>query len=317
MRLGLGGLTQMGVRQTGGVDREVVLGIGRCIVNFVTEIPQSLPLVFFQQAIVVILRVALEIHNAKLIGADRHVHPCLVAVHQNPQPGRRQLLVGDLVPARMRHVEPCVDALQQRVQAIGYPVAVDSPLLARQLVPVNLIQLLHQGMRRQTRTKYAGDVIRCPIDHFPQRRPERLQFQGRLRDIGAGNDQRVQARLSKVFKLSVVRVNVGGRVRTARQAGNRKRVDVELRDLVAVADKPHVLLLSNGKRGIGHHVQQADMKFSNVLRHGPIEGQDVVADSAQSVESGQVGVRHEGHAGLLRWAPQSGRYGPIRNCRGV
>ena len=29
MRLGLGSLAQMGVRQTGGVDGEVVLGIGR------------------------------------------------------------------------------------------------------------------------------------------------------------------------------------------------------------------------------------------------------------------------------------------------
>ena len=57
-------------------------------------------------------------------------------------------------------------------------------------------------------------------------------------------------------------------------------MDVELRDLVAVADKPHVLLLGHRESGIRHHVQQADVELADVLCHSPFQAQDVVAPLA-------------------------------------
>ena len=223
---------------------------------------------------------ALEIHDAELVGAHRHVHARLVAVHQHPQPGGRQLVVRYLVPARVRHVEARVDALQQRMGAVAHPMAVHPPLLAGQWMAVDLIQLLDQRVRGQARAQDARHVVRRPVDDLPQRRPEGLQLERWLGDVGARNDERIQTGLAQVVESGVIGINVSGGLGAARQAGNGKGVNVELHDLVAVADEAHVLLLGYRKGGIRHHVQQPDVELADVLRHGAFQGQDVVAPLA-------------------------------------
>ena len=163
VRLGQGGLAQMGGRQIGGFGGKIVFRIGRRVVDLVAEITQRLALVLLQQAVVIVLRMALEIHDTEPVGAHRHVHARLVAVHQHPQTGGRQLLLRYLIPARVRHVETRIDALQQRMGAIAHPMAVHPPLLARQWVAVNLIQLLDQRVRGEARAQDARHVVRRPV----------------------------------------------------------------------------------------------------------------------------------------------------------
>ncbi len=55
------------------------------------------------------------------------------------------------------------------------------------------------------------------------------------------------------------------------QFRNGKRINIELGDLVAVAYQVDELLLGSGQGGVRHHVQKADMQFTDVLLLGAIE----------------------------------------------
>ena len=47
-------------------------------------------------------------------------------------------------------------------------------------------------------------------------------------------------------------------------------MNVELHNLVAVANEAHVLLFGDAQRSIGHHVEQANVQFTNVLFEGVV-----------------------------------------------
>ena len=71
--------------------------------------------------------------------------------------------------------------------------------------------------------------------------------------------------------------DVGFGLRTARQAGNRERMHIELGDLVGVAHQLHELRFGDAQGCIRHHVEQADMQLADILTRGFVEGQNFLA----------------------------------------
>ncbi len=59
----------------------------------------------------------------------------------------------------------------------------------------------------------------------------------------------------------------------ATQLGERKRIDIELGDRVTRPDEPDELTFGRRQCRIGHHVQEADVQFTDVLVPSPLERQ--------------------------------------------
>ena len=82
----------------------------------------------------------------------------------------------------------------------------------------------------------------------------------------------------------------------ALKARQREWVNVELHDAVTGANQPDELALGGSQCRVRHHVQKADMQFTDVLVNGLVGIQQVVTLSLQVLESGQVVVGDDGHA---------------------
>ena len=84
--------------------------------------------------------------------------------------------------------------------------------------------------------------------------------------IEAGYYQSVEALSSNIGKILIMLVDVSASLSFALNSSNAKWVDVELHHLIAMPDEAHKLALSGLQRGIGHHIQEADMQSADILR---------------------------------------------------
>ena len=117
-----------------GCTAEVVLREGGIIPPLAGDKALDLALVLLEQGDGVVLRMPLKEDQAEAVLADRQMHPGLVALRQDPQPGRVELLAADLIEAGMRHVEEGIDVAHQGVGAVHDPMRIDPPPLRAQAV---------------------------------------------------------------------------------------------------------------------------------------------------------------------------------------
>ena len=80
-------------------------------------------------------------------------------------------------------------------------------------------------------------------------------------------------------------------VTVARRMGVRLRPIVPLPAIHLESRTP----LGRLQRGVGHHVQEADVQFTDILVDGTVERQHFVAAVAQPAEGGQVGMLDQRH----------------------
>ena len=147
-------------------------------------------------------------------------------------------------------------------------MAIDAPLLAGQPVAIDVVLEFHQRMAGQARAQNARHMLCSPADHLLQRPPKRLRFNRRLGDIGPGDNEGVQTRVAQVVEVGVIRVNIRLRLGAARQAGDGEGMHVKLHDLVATPHQAHILLFRHHQRRVGHHIEQPDVEFADVLSAG-------------------------------------------------
>ena len=79
------------------------------------------------------------------------------------------------------------------------------------------------------------------------------------------------------------------------QLRNRERVNVKLRNLVAIAHQVDELPFGGRQRRIGHHVQKADMQLADVLLQCITEIQDFQAITSKSGKGRQFIVSYQRH----------------------
>ena len=115
-----------------GLQAEIIFREGRIILPLAFGEAGDFTLVFFQQAVDVVLGMALKVDHAEQIRAHRQVHAGLAAFGQHMQPRCLELVAADLVETRMRHVEQGIDVVDQRVHAVHHPVGVHAPAFGRQ-----------------------------------------------------------------------------------------------------------------------------------------------------------------------------------------
>ena len=104
-----------------------------------------------------------------------------------------------------------------------------------------------------------GDILIGPVDHVDQGLPEGLVAQLRSGDIGAGDDQGIESLGLDLIQGFVILIDMRLSLLAAWQIGDGERVQIKLRDLIAFTDQAKELALGGLQRGIGHHVQQADV----------------------------------------------------------
>ena len=120
--------------------------------------------------------------------------------------------------------------------------------------------------------------------------PEVFLIQAWVGHVGAGDDQGVQPFFLDAFEGRVVLVDISLRVGAALQARHGKDMHIKLGDLVAVANQAHELAFSDLQRGIRHHIQQANVQLTNILRRRSRKRQHFLAPLAQALETGQISV---------------------------
>lgn len=151
---------------------------------------------------------------------------------------------------------------------------------------VDVVELFDEGVAGEAGAEDGGDVGLGPGDDLLEGVPERFLFEGGVGDVGAGDDEGVDTDFLEVVEGGVMLVDVGLGVWGAAEAGEGEGVDIELGDLVTVADKAHKLLFGDTEGGIGHHIEEADMEFADILVESVVEGEDFLAVLAQVIESG-------------------------------
>ncbi len=142
---------------------------------------------------------------------------------------------------------------------------------------VDVVVVLDQCMRRQAGTEDRCHVRLGPPYDIDQRLPEWLIDEMWFDDVCARDDQRVEAFLSEILETEIVLRNMRPGRLAAIQPGQRERVDEELRNRVAAADKMDELPLGCLQRRIRHHVQEADVQLADVLVLRTVERQDDMA----------------------------------------
>ncbi len=237
----------------------------------------------------------LHVDDAELVRACRHVHAAFVAFGQYRQPCRLELLPGNIVKARMRDVEARIDVPQQRVADRRDAVAVDTPSLARQWLPVDAMKMFEQRMRCQAGAQRRRHVVPRPFDHLDERLPERFFLQPRIGNICARDDERIETGIAQRVEVAVIALDIAARLLAALQGLQGKRVHEELGDPVTAADEADELALRRPQRRIRHHVQKTDVQLADVLVHGTVQRQDFVSLFAQLAECRQPGVSDEWH----------------------
>ncbi len=283
------------VEDRGGLRHQVVLRQRRVGGAFALDIAHDLALVLLEQADGVVLRVTLEEDHAKAVRRRTQVDAGLVALHQHTKPVAFELFARDIVVARVRHVEAGVHAGDQRVPAVHHAVPEHAPQLFAHVPPMFAVAGLQNGVGRQTGAQRRGDVLPRPVHDVGQRLPEGFQRQIRLGHVGAGDDQCVEAFLLQVLEVLVVLLDVIASLRPALELRQGERMDIELRDLVALADQAEELALGGRECRVGHHVQEPDVQRADLLLLREVAGQYGLALAPQAGKGGQVGVGDEWH----------------------
>jgi hypothetical protein len=140
-----------------------------------------------------------------------------------------------------------------------------------------------------------SNIAPCPLNDLDERFPESFLLERRVCDVCAGDDQRIESRVSQGVKVAVVPLNVAERIGAAFQFRQGKRVDEKLRNAVTAADEAYELALGGPQRRIRHHVQEADVQLANILVDRTIDRQHLVALIAQVTEGRQARVGDEWH----------------------
>jgi hypothetical protein len=195
----------------------------------------------------------------------------------------------------MRDVKEGIDVRHQGVGAVHDPMRIDAPPLARQAVTPLAIAKLEDGMGGEAGTERGGDVLHRPVHDLDEGLPEGLVRQVGLGDIGAGDDEGIQAVLADALEGLVITLDVGPGLGLAWQGLETEGVNVELGDLIALADEAEKLAFGRRQGGVRHHVAQADVQLADVLLVGAGRVQDVLALGAQALEGRQVVMGDDRH----------------------
>ena len=112
-------LVQVGLGPLDRLGREVVLRVGRGGREVAGQEAAHLALVLLEQAVAVVLGVALEVDDAEAVRARGQVHAGTAALGEDVQAGSLPARAGDVVPARVRRVEAGVDVLGEGVRPVA------------------------------------------------------------------------------------------------------------------------------------------------------------------------------------------------------
>ncbi len=278
-----------------GAGIEVVLRKGWVVLPFAVQEAAYLTLVLLQQADGVVFRVTLKENQAEEVLGDGHMHVTCVRLHQHFESSGIELLAADLVEARVGYVEAGVGAGHQRVATLDHPVLVHTPAFRRQRVAPLAVAKFQHGVGGKAGTQRGGDLARGPVNHLDERLPEGLRTEFGPGDIRSGDDEGVQPGRAQLIEALVVALHMGAALGRARDAVERERVDIELRDLIALTHQTEELPLGGLERGIRHHVEQADVHLADVLPQGVVVGEHGRPFAAQAIEGGQRTVRDQRH----------------------
>ena len=138
-------------------------------------------------------------------------------------------------------------------------------------------------------------MLHRPVHDLDQGLPEGLVREVGLGDIGASDDEGIQAVLADTLEGLVISLDVGPGLGLAGQGLETEGVNVELGDLIALADEAEKLALGRRQGGVRHHVAQADVQFANVLLVGAGWVQDVLSLGTQALEGRQVVMGDDRH----------------------
>jgi hypothetical protein len=94
-----------------------------------------------------------------------------------------------------------------------------APALGGQSIPLDAVQLLEYGVRRETGAQDGGDALPCPLHDFGERIGERLGGEIGAGDVGPGDDERVEAILSQRLERALLLGDVFKRLGAPREAG--------------------------------------------------------------------------------------------------
>jgi hypothetical protein len=89
--------------------------------------------------------------------------------------------------------------------------------------------------------------------------------------------------------------------RSAIQFSQGERVHIKLGYLVASSNEPHELRLGGRQGCIRHHIEQADVKFANVLVLCPLERQHFLTALLQTRKCRQFVMCNQGHGFRVRF----------------
>ena len=144
-------------------------------------------------------------------------------------------------------------------------------------------------------TKRRGDIPQRPVHDLDEGLPEGLVRQVGLGDIGAGDDEGIQAVLADALEGLVITLDIGPGLGPAWQGLETEGVHVKLGDLIALADEAEKLAFGRRQGGVRHHVAQANVQFADVLLVGAGRVQDILALGAQALEGRQIVMGDDGH----------------------
>ena len=110
-----------------------------------------------------------------------------------------------------------------------------------------------------------GCVVPSPLDYLLELLPRGFVGEVGARRVETGYYQGVKTLGADGSEILVILIDVSARLGIALDGSDAERVDVELHDLIAPADEAQKLALGGLQRGIGHHVQEADVQGADVL----------------------------------------------------
>src|SRR5512139_1843063 len=111
--------------------------------------------------------------------------------------------------------------------------------------------------------------------------------------IGAGDDERIESLLLHLLEAFVILVHMLLSLGAALQLLEGEGMHVELRDLVALAYEAEELPLGRLQRRIGHHVEQSDMEFANILTSVVITRKHALPCLHHAGKGGKIGMGYQ------------------------
>ena len=121
------------------------------------------------------------------------MHAGVCRFNQYGQSSVLQLFFCHFVVPGVWRIEARIDVTHQGVTRVRNVVAVNTPLLAPHARTINTVNVFDDRVCREAGAQDRRDVLICPADHAHQGVPEGFFFQCRVRHIGAGDDQGIEA----------------------------------------------------------------------------------------------------------------------------